>query len=405
MRAGKQYAIGYKPIEYSDVYDSNALSDLILAGMVYRMFKVTFFGEGTVAGKDPLVPAQKFDIINQGNINEALYINDPLNIMGQFTYSNLSRQTFFVVIPPNSNVIIEQSGIDSIIHVSDEAQNELAWGSQFPRGFISFQTPDDGTGHIYYISIDANTMTSSDNTFKISVLTNTIGTKNFGVDPINFDNAADSTMSELYSNLNGLFINSTQRYCYNFSVPANCEINFFNSDGAQINGRVSELMSDGSLSELAAQDNFTNISVSTVNDNKLHHLIFAVDGADQTAFSIIVTTHEVTDIEAGINTQNTLQLGVPQQSFIDKNDVDFWKMDLVSGYSYKIDLSKLHSDVDTILELRDQDGNIISINDDITFNSTNSSITFTCNSTGTYFATASAFFTNYGEYEIVVNQI
>ena len=85
-----------------------------------------------------------------------------------------------------------------------------------------------------------------------------------------------------------------------------------------------------------------------------------------------------------------------------KQDHDWFRMELISGYTYTFRMNKLGGDLDAFLTLRDAQGREVTHNDD-SGGSRNSLVTFTADRTGVFFLDASSFASgSSGAYEIKV---
>jgi hypothetical protein len=85
-------------------------------------------------------------------------------------------------------------------------------------------------------------------------------------------------------------------------------------------------------------------------------------------------------------------------------DVDYYRVTLTAGQTYLIGMSNFStgSSVDSVLELRDNLGNILVSSDDPNDAAVGEYISYTATTTGTYYIAASAFGPNQGAYELSV---
>ena len=108
----------------------------------------------------------------------------------------------------------------------------------------------------------------------------------------------------------------------------------------------------------------------------------------------------------GIGNNSSLIIGSVQTGDIEEaRDIDVFSLSVTAGTTYTIDQKGFFSSVgslrDTLLTLRDPDGNILAQNDDGGFR-LESQISYTSTSTGTVYVEAGAFGANTGTYEISV---
>jgi hypothetical protein len=83
-------------------------------------------------------------------------------------------------------------------------------------------------------------------------------------------------------------------------------------------------------------------------------------------------------------------------------DEDWYRISMVAGQSYVIELNGTGGGIDPFLRVRDSAGNILAENDDAV--GLNSSITFTAPTSGTYFIEADSFGDSTGSYELRVTE-
>lgn len=108
------------------------------------------------------------------------------------------------------------------------------------------------------------------------------------------------------------------------------------------------------------------------------------------------------DAREDTDTQYSMDVGDTFLGTIsDPEDEDWVEITLVAGQTYDITLNGITL-TDPLLTLRGSNGNVLTSNDDA--NGLDSALTYTANSTGTYYIEADAFTTRTGSYELAVSQ-
>ncbi|MBZ0310104.1 MAG: PPC domain-containing protein, partial [Anaerolineae bacterium] len=125
--------------------------------------------------------------------------------------------------------------------------------------------------------------------------------------------------------------------------------------------------------------------------------LLRVDAEGQAANPTPTVAESVSTPNAG---ERILEVGVPQQVFLDVTEVHVWQFEAQAGQSYVITMNNASGTVDPRLTLKNAQGSILAENDD-SAGSFNSLITFTPEVSGTYFVEAATFSpTESGDYII-----
>jgi serralysin len=92
-----------------------------------------------------------------------------------------------------------------------------------------------------------------------------------------------------------------------------------------------------------------------------------------------------------------------QGSLSSNTDHDWYRVYLTTGARYRIDMEKATSSprLDPYLALRDENGKVVSENDDISWSNNNAAISYTPKATGNYYIDAGSYDNNtYGDFTL-----